>query len=420
MAIQTYAATADVVGTVAATFNIGSSNDQLQITIDGGSPQTFTLTHGATRTAANIVTDLAGLTGATASAFGNLVRITTTSGNGASSSIAFGSPSNNANATLGFSGTTTGSARVNTTFTGASIQNIIDGIETALLSAGWTTVSGHGTTNLLMQSGLTPNPQNLQMRLRVKSNSGNCATCSIENVAGTKTSTNSTTAGLMLNPGAAKTFRVIANKYQGFVFTSSVNTSREFVCFGVPALPGPLQGVITECIWGSGNAISDTDTSNRDSFRVALSADGTSGNVTGNNIGNQAFILNGTLLEVNNNTFTGGGNNAGNAALRLATTAGARMVATNSSPNQTGGGVKWHDDESFIVDAIICFGISGQSDEAKARGYIWDAAIITESFTADSTTSFSDGTATQNWFNITSSNAGVQGVARGSLFLIVP
>lgn len=420
MAIQTYQATADAVGTASGTFNITGSNDQFSVSIDGGSNQVFTLTHGAARTAAQIVADLAALTGAVATVFGLLVRITTTSALGASSTILFNAPSNNSNTVLGFSGTYSGSPRVNTTFTGGTIQQIINGIETALLAAGWTTISGSGTGTLVMQSGLTPAPQNLQMRLRVKTNAGNCCTVTIENVAGSKVATNSTTAGLMLLPAAAKVFRVIANKYQAFIFTSSVNTAREFACWGVPALPTPLQGVITEAIWGACNSVSDTDTTNRDSFRVALSCDGSSDNVTGANVPNQAFILNGTLLEWANNGVTGGGNNAGNCSLRLATTTGARFPQATTSPNQTGGGVKWHDDESFIVDAILCFGITGQADEAKARGYLWDAAIVTDSFTADSTTSFSDGSATQNWFVVTNNNAGTKGVARGSLFLIVP
>ena len=49
-----------------------------------------------------------------------------------------------------------GGPNVNATFTGATKQNIIDGIETQLLAAGWSTISGHLTTNLLMQTATTP------------------------------------------------------------------------------------------------------------------------------------------------------------------------------------------------------------------------------------------------------------------------
>lgn len=83
----------------------------LSITIDGGAPQNFTLTAGGARTAAQIVSDLAGLTGATASVFGGTkVRITTSSLNGLSSTIVFGNPANNANTVLGFAGSYAGTA----------------------------------------------------------------------------------------------------------------------------------------------------------------------------------------------------------------------------------------------------------------------------------------------------------------------
>ena len=90
----------------AAGFVINGSNDQVSVSVNGGAAQTFTLTHG-TRTAAQIATDLSGLTGATVTADGNghLVFQTTATGNG--TSIVFNAPSNSANATLGLTASTT-------------------------------------------------------------------------------------------------------------------------------------------------------------------------------------------------------------------------------------------------------------------------------------------------------------------------
>jgi flagellin len=88
-------------------FVIGSgSNDQVSISVNGGAAQVFTLTAG-TRTAAQIASDLSGLTGATVTVDANnhLVFQTTAVGNGAS--IVFNAPSNNANATLGLTAATT-------------------------------------------------------------------------------------------------------------------------------------------------------------------------------------------------------------------------------------------------------------------------------------------------------------------------
>lgn len=88
-----------VTGTVAETFAItAGSNDKLKIRVDGGTPQTFTLTAGGTRSAANIVANLSTLVGATASVATDKVKITSAS---ASGFIEFEYVANSANATLG-------------------------------------------------------------------------------------------------------------------------------------------------------------------------------------------------------------------------------------------------------------------------------------------------------------------------------
>jgi len=94
-------------GTAAATgFVINGSNNQVSISVDGGPAQTFTLTTG-TRTAAQIASDLSGLTGATVTADpnGHLVFQTSATGDGAS--IVFNSVANSAYATLGLTAATT-------------------------------------------------------------------------------------------------------------------------------------------------------------------------------------------------------------------------------------------------------------------------------------------------------------------------
>jgi flagellin len=93
-------------------FVINGTNDQVSVSINGGANQVFTLTHG-TRTAAQIVADLQGgngntaLTGATASADTNNHIVIQTTGVGNGTSIVFNAPTNNANAILGFTASTT-------------------------------------------------------------------------------------------------------------------------------------------------------------------------------------------------------------------------------------------------------------------------------------------------------------------------
>lgn len=85
--------TATMVGITDQTFNITGSNDSLSIAFDGGSPTVVTLTHGATRSAANIVSDINGaIAGTHASAvsgglISGLVKLVSLT-SGASSSVA--------------------------------------------------------------------------------------------------------------------------------------------------------------------------------------------------------------------------------------------------------------------------------------------------------------------------------------------
>ncbi len=129
----------DVIGTLglsAATTNgaaavngfaiTASTNDKLSISVDGGAAQVFTLTAGATRTAANIVSDLSGLVGATASVDANNHLVITSNSTGTNSSVAFNTTANSAYTTLGltagttYSGTAadTGYGTAGATFTG--------------------------------------------------------------------------------------------------------------------------------------------------------------------------------------------------------------------------------------------------------------------------------------------------------------
>jgi hypothetical protein len=106
----TNATPASVTGTQTETFNIGDgTSDALKIKIGGGTSQTFTLTDGAARTAAQVVADLAALTDATASVDNGAVKITATD---AADAIEIEAVANDCYTVLGFTaGSTSGTLR---------------------------------------------------------------------------------------------------------------------------------------------------------------------------------------------------------------------------------------------------------------------------------------------------------------------
>lgn len=291
--------------------------------------------------------------------------------------------------------------RQNTTFVPTNKQNLIDNMETVLLAAGWTTISGHGTTTLVMQSATTP--QGLNCQIKVKDNGGTCVAVSIQNVAGTKVGANSTTAGMQLNPGASsKTYRMVANQYQAFIWTATPTPAREFAAWGVPSLPTFLNTVITEAIWACGNSLSDSSSTIPTSFRTRL--DSVTPNV--GNWCNTQVICNGNMVEVANGSAPG--------ASSLGT---LQFCPPGDNFGENVKMFRWHDDSANIVDALIGWGLTASNVEAKIRGQLWDAALSSESYAGDLTTTFDS----HNWIVITDGNGGVGGqFARGTLFICVP
>jgi hypothetical protein len=405
---------ADAVTALNDTYNITvSSTDILSIAIDGGSNQVFTLTPGTTRSAAQIVTDITTsangntpLTGATASVVTvngvNFVRIRTTSASGASSSIVVNAPSHNANTILGFTATTyTGGANVASQFVGDTKQNLINGIETALNAAGWVTISGHQSTPCLLQSSMSSATQNLRMRVRLVAGTTNVQ-ISIENVAGSKAGTNSGSAGGQLLPNTSKGWKVVANKYQAFIFVPGSVATNEFCAFGLVNVPSWLQGFVYEAFWlgaANGNATGPV------SFRTAMQF----GSGNGNWGGNHQIICNGNAWEQNGGAVSGGQ---------------VQLMQWVSGGLPTGTVTyRWHDASSLMIDPLIAWGLTSTSDEALIRGQLWDAFVSTDVYPADTTLSSIDS---HNWVAITHNNLGSSSTTssnagtRGTLFLVTP
>lgn len=409
MAIQYVPSSARVVTNTAATYNVTGSNNVLQIKVDGGSTQTVTLTTGATRSAANIVTDCAVLTGVTTEEITinsqNFVSFTTTTTNGATSTIEILAPANNANTLFGLTaGTVNGRPRITVVTDNLTTkQQVINAAESALLQVGWYTVSGSGTTNLLMQSPMTP--QNLRFRLRVRDHGGSNAVFSIENVAGTKVGTTNSNGTACIHPNN-RSYRIIANKYQFFLFEENVSTgttaanARSNVFCGVPWIPSNLTGTIYESIWMMGNGLSDVDGTSHGSLREVLG----SRNNTGGN-GNVSVICNGNIWE-----SLGTSNSTGIGMPYLITLWQGSRIQRN-----LGTWFRWHDDTEFMVDPLIAWGLTAQTDEAKIRGQLWDSYIATAGPYQLNTFSL-DG---YTFFPITLNNAGTTENARGTLMTVI-
>lgn len=274
-------------------------------------------------------------------------------------------------------------------------QELSDCIQDNLTTAGWTVISGSHTTSVLMESASTP--ASLQMRLSLTQGT-NCVILKGRNVGNTKAAT----TGQFLLPAVAKVFRVVANKYQYFVYTDGATTARSFAAGGVLYVPS-FTG-LTEAIWTVGNAVSDTDTGVNSSFKFCLNLV-TSCNGAGTN-SNSWVTLNGTQLE-----FVSA-NNQGYVGI-------PHFVLPFASYNTgtTLGPYKWFDGSAFITEPLMAFSPIGSQTLSTINGSTWDTAIITDSIAAETVLTFD----THSWIAITNSNTGSAGIwARGTLVHVVP
>ena len=293
-----------------------------------------------------------------------------------------------------------GGPYVNTTFTttvGTRLE-IVNGIVSALTSAGWSTVTS-ATGDVTMQSGTTP--ENLKMNVRMYDpGSGNCARVQIKTYDGYWTSQDS-----WLFPSAGRVFNVIACPYQCFVWTSTPpsqtsNNYGTFLAWGTPALPPWLVGYTTQCGWIKGNSNGDGG-GWTGSFQTELSGFNADYYSHWSGFWNHQYI---DRNPANEYYRTGD--------MTLVTTGiGYTGPSTNgASGNQ---GRRWVDNTLNLSDPLIGWGASAIADEARIMGQLWDCAIASDAFAADLTVTIG----THNGITMTSSNTGSTASPAGTLIV---
>jgi hypothetical protein len=226
------------------------------------------------------------------------------------------------------------------------------------------------------------------IRVRLLDTAANCASIIFRDVAGAQVSN-----ALFLLPAAAKTWRVVANEYQFFIFSaaSATPTQRNFVAGGIPAVasflaPSPVW-------WGSGDAITDVDTVTRETFRVSLSTLGTSCGTPVNG-GMQACNYNGILLDGNSSTSS-------TATAPLAILSPYAAASGSAAINQ----YNIFADTSYMVsDAYLGWGIAGAITTSPMRyvGTMYDAIVVSAPTTFDTTITFNGN----NYWVITAQTVG--------------
>ncbi len=278
-------------------------------------------------------------------------------------------------------------------------QELSDCIEDALNTAGWTTISGHHTSTVLVESLITPTA-GLQMRMQMTQGT-NCVVLKGRNVANTKAATN----GNFLLPGVGKVFRVIADKYQYFIATDGTSAARSVASGGVLYVPSFLG--TTEAIWTMGNAYSDTDATNEGSFKAFMGYTPTGCNGMPSNAGPGTWVTyNGTQWETTSGQNAGQGRGMPRFVLP---TGSSQEIASEDWP--------WADGSISITEPQLSLGLVSPNAVPVIVGQFWDAALFTKGVASEVSYAFDS----KNWLSWTNGANTSNGNCRsGTLVLVVP
>jgi len=295
-----------------------------------------------------------------------------------------------------------GGTNVSTTFaTTGTRQDLCNAIQDALTTAGWTVDSGSHTAAIVMHTASTPTANNnLFMKLV---DPGANASCQL-NIQNAASGASLTSQLFWLNSTVGLTYRIIANKYQAFIFQpGAANPQRGFIGVGtlyVPTFAQASQTGVLGWMQGIGSTVTDTAT-NYFTFRWNLAP----GQCQGGNNSRTSLIAAATLIDA----ACANANQIGHAQIPAITTANFSS-ALNA--------VQWVDTSFVLSDALFAASTSSVANVALIRGQLWDAVVMSAGqFSIDQTATFNS----HNWWTVTNTNSGsAASTSSGQLLIVVP
>lgn len=259
-----------------------------------------------------------------------------------------------------------GGTNIDNTVTPAAATNLVDHLETHLVSAGWTIISGSGTDAIKFQSAATPDGMQIRILTGV---SGSDMSLEMRNVGETATGT----AGcIRLTVNGADSWRLMANKY-GFVLfqdttpvTFLTSGAKKWCICGTLYLESFLTPTVTEVGFLMGDHLSTGSSVHQRSFRNELSLAGRPAVFQG--------LYNGTLMEIHNDTSGSTTSTLmGSPALAFMSMLPSANQQFVSNPDMN---LQWATGEFPVMDPLVMWGTPDKSTNLKRiRGQMFDVLV---------------------------------------------
>jgi len=262
--------------------------------------------------------------------------------------------------------------------------------------------SGTCTMNseIVMQCAVTP--QGYQLNCRMRDNGGTCVTFTIETTDGAFKGTNNTTYGGQLLPATAKTWHIVANAYQFWLWVDGdYLVGNEFLLVSCPWMPSFLTpayiGVMQSAGRGDGTGCNGCG----GNWRYSLYGN------TNDNAQNWYNAIYGKQL-MDSPSSPGGGNTPGEMAFPFQI-----FPPINGTYNPGGTVNRYANLDLISIDTNLAWGSPNLTNEPMMRCQLWDSIIILDQFQGDQTATFDS----HNWICLTSS---ISSVTQAAVWIVTP
>lgn len=245
----------------------------------------------------------------------------------------------------------------------AAATNLVDFLETQLVNAGWTIISGAGTDAIKFETAAQADGHKIRI---VTSVSGSDVGLELRNASESATGA---TANIRLTVDGVSDWIIMANRYSFCVYEDTApaaiisGNAKKWAMAGVLYLESFLTPTVTEAGYLFGDHRSTSSATHYHSFRVTPALN--------RNVASNSLLYNGTIVDTTNSTSSN--QEEGSPTFVVP------HFPTQQSEGYSGNPTKqyqWITGEHFAFDPLLAWGANPLLNMAQARGQMFDIILV--------------------------------------------